>query len=125
MNKESRSQKNKMNESGAALITVIMISVLLGIACIALLRAVAANSRNTTDTLSETKAFYAAESGMQATLNVLRGHAAPNPLIDTTKPAADPANEISYTRASTASTSNYVSDPSPDIRLSRWLGYNY
>ncbi len=60
-------EKKDKRESGAALVTVLMISVLLGIACIAMLSAVGANSRNSTDVLSETKAYYAAESGLQAT----------------------------------------------------------
>ncbi len=64
-------EKNKQ-ENGAALVTVLMISVLLAIACIAMLSAVGANSQNSTDVLSETKAYYAAESGLQATINVLR-----------------------------------------------------
>ena len=64
------------NESGAALVTVLMISVLLGIACIALLSSVGANSKNSTDVLSETKAYYVAESGLQATINVLRNNSA-------------------------------------------------
>jgi len=126
MRKARDSRKNWREEKGAALITVMMITVLLGIACISLLFSISANSKNTTDTLSETKAFYAAESGMQATLNVLRGHVSPNPLLDNSKPASDPANEISYTRASTNSTSNLSSDLSSlQPRLSRWLGYNY
>lgn len=64
--------KFNTDQRGAALVTVIMISVLLLTASIALLSAVGANSRNSTDILSETKAYYAAESGLQATINVLR-----------------------------------------------------
>lgn len=60
------------DQRGAALVTVIMISVLLLTASIALLSSVGANSRNSTDVLSETKAYYAAESGLQATINYLR-----------------------------------------------------
>ena len=60
------------SEQGAALVTVLMISVLLGTACIAMLSAVGASSRNNTDALSEAKAYYAAESGLQATINILR-----------------------------------------------------
>lgn len=59
-------------ESGAALITVILVSVILLTACIALLSAVGANSANTTDVLSETKAYYAAETGLQGAINELR-----------------------------------------------------
>jgi Tfp pilus assembly protein PilX len=65
-------RKINKQESGAALVTVLMISILLGIACIAMLSAVGANSKNSTDVLSETKAYYAAESGLQSTINVLR-----------------------------------------------------
>ena len=59
-------------ESGAALITVILVSLILLTACIALLSAVGVNSANTTDVLSETKAYYAAETGLQAAINELR-----------------------------------------------------
>lgn len=71
-NEVNISGKFYQQESGAALVTVLMVTVLLGIACIALLSSVGANSRNSTDVLSETKAYYAAESGLQSTINVLR-----------------------------------------------------
>src|SRR5258708_38429736 len=79
------------SEGGAALVTVLLITLLLGTACIAMLSAVSASSKNNTDALSETKAYYAAESGLQATINVLRndssldpnryGYAATNPKL--------------------------------------------
>ncbi len=73
MNSEKKIyRKNNKNERGAALITVIMISLFLLTASVAMLSAVGANSRNNTDVLSETKAYYAAESGLQATVNFLR-----------------------------------------------------
>ena len=65
-------QKNKKTQHGAALVTVLFISLLLLTASAAMLTAIGANSRNTTDILSETKAYYAAETGLQATVNVLR-----------------------------------------------------
>ncbi len=61
-----------ISQRGAALVTVVLVSLLLGTACIAMLTAVSASSRNNTDALSEAKAFYAAESGLQAAINVLR-----------------------------------------------------
>jgi Tfp pilus assembly protein PilX len=67
-----RKRKQSSNESGAALIAVIFISILLMTACAMLLTAVGHNSRNSTDVLSETKAYYAAESGIQAAINVFR-----------------------------------------------------
>ncbi|MDM7921210.1 MAG: hypothetical protein QUS14_02830, partial [Pyrinomonadaceae bacterium] len=59
-------------ESGAALVMVLLISFLLGTACVAMLTAAGASARNSTDVLSETKAYYAAESGIQAAVNALR-----------------------------------------------------
>src|SRR5688572_5657607 len=64
--------RNLAGERGAALEIVIMVSLLLITASVAMLTAVGANSRNTTDVLSETKAYYAAESGLQATVNAFR-----------------------------------------------------
>jgi Tfp pilus assembly protein PilX len=59
-------------ESGAALVMVLLISFLLGTAAVAMLTAAGASARNSTDVLSETKAYYAAESGIQAAVNALR-----------------------------------------------------
>lgn len=94
--KRNNIEKNK-RETGAALVTVLMISVLLTIACIALLSGVGSNSRNSTDVLSETKAYYAAESGLQTTINVLRN-----------KP-------ITYSQA----------DQSGTLENANWLVYDY
>jgi hypothetical protein len=73
------------------------------------------------------QAYYGAEAGLQATLNVLRGGVQPNPLF-----AANPVggvaaqNIIDFRKALTRNTSNLAGDPNTaDIRLSRWLTYNY
>ena len=63
---------DKKEERGAALMTVLVATLLLGTACIALLSAVASTSSNNTDALNEAKAYWAAESGLQATINYLR-----------------------------------------------------
>jgi hypothetical protein len=60
------------DERGAALMMVIVASLLLGTACIALLSAAGASSYNNSDALTEAKAYWAAESGLQATINYLR-----------------------------------------------------
>ena len=73
MNSNPRTHaRKKGEESGAALVMVLLISFLLGTACVAMLTAAGASARNSTDVLSETKAFYAAESGIQAAVNALR-----------------------------------------------------
>lgn len=59
-------------ESGAALPTVLLATFLLIIASIALITAATSNSRNGSDIIAETKAYYAAESGIQSAINILR-----------------------------------------------------
>jgi len=94
--KENTARKTDINQRGAAIVTVILVSVLLLTASVAMLTAVGANSRNTTDVLSETKAYYAAETGLQATINKLRND-------------------------STATYTAAVADPD----MSTWLPYNW
>ena len=67
-----RSEVQRNDESGAALVTVMLVAVLLLVASIGLLTALGRNSQNSTDVLSETKAYYAAETGLQAAINELR-----------------------------------------------------
>jgi Tfp pilus assembly protein PilX len=67
------------SQDGAALVTVLLISALILTASIAILTAAGDGARETTDVLSETKAYYAAETGIQATINVLRNDASLDP----------------------------------------------
>src|SRR5688572_14714375 len=76
--KRERIAEKRKHESGAAVATVLLIAFLLLTASVMLLSGVASATRNGTDMLSETKAFYAAESGLQATINALR-HRNPKP----------------------------------------------
>lgn len=99
--KRIHTRQSDIDQSGAALVTVIMISFMLLTACVAMLTAVGANSRNTSDVLSETKAYYVAESGLQATVNVLRNR------------IEGDSTRVTYREA--------VNDPD----LSTWLPYNY
>jgi len=120
-------QRNRGTESGAALITVLMISALLLTAGGALILTTSLAGINTVDAAAEMEAYYGAEAGLQSTLNVMRGNVMPNPLF-VANPAGtvDPQNRIDFTKALTLSTSNLASDPttagSPK-RLSRWLTY--
>ena len=130
----TQNNKCRKNERGAALVTVLMISFLLLVAAAALLLETSMNAANVTDAMAEEQAYYAAESGIQTVLNILRGNACPdpsvtakcfpNPLIDPSKPANDPANKIDYFKALKLSTSNIDSDSSTEPRLSRWITYD-
>jgi len=112
------------DERGAALITVLMIAIPLLMAGGSLILITSMNTANTADMAAETKAYYAAESGAQQVLQVMRGNVAPNPVF-----AANPsgsiasANQITFRKAVTQSDSNLDGDSSTP-RLSRWLSYD-
>ena len=117
----------KSGERGAALVSTLLIAALLLSAGGMLILTTSMTGTNTIDAAAEMQAYYGAEAGLQATLNVLRGGTQPNPLF-----AANPvggvakANIIDFRKALTRNTSNLATDPiTADIRLSRWLTYNY
>ena len=95
----------RKDERGAALITVLLISMLLFAAGGALIMTTSLSATNAVDASAETKAYHAAEAGIQATLAILRGNVAPNPLFDTSSSTAY-ANHITFRKAVTLSSSN-------------------
>ncbi|MGI8732940.1 MAG: hypothetical protein ACR2LM_06520 [Pyrinomonadaceae bacterium] len=118
--------RERPRERGAALVTTLLISMLLLAAGGMLLVTTSSTGINTFDASAETQAYYGAEAGIQATLNVLRGNVMPNPLF-VANPAGGVAteNKITFRKALSKSTSNLASDPaSADARLSRWITYN-
>ena len=121
----TNSKKDWKNEQGAAMVMVLLITFLLLAACMAVLLGAAVNTANVTDATAEQQAYYAAESGIQSAINVLRRNVAPNPLLDASKSIGHPNNKIDYYSAMQLSTSNKPGDTDPNARLSRWLNYNY
>jgi hypothetical protein len=115
---------DRHGEKGAAMVMALMISFLLLVASAGLLLESSLNTQNVSDATAEQEAYNAAESGIQSAVNVLRGNVVPNPLIDTSKPATDDANKISFAKALRLSTSDTAADASTSPRLSRWLTYD-
>ena len=94
MNAEVKKPKrDRKNEKGAAIVMALLISFLLLVASAGLLMESSMNTANVTDLTAEQQAYNAAESGIQSAVNVLRGNVVPSPLIDSSKPATDPANK--------------------------------
>ncbi len=126
---ETVTSQNRKGERGAALIMVLMISALLLTAGGALILSTSLAGTNTVDAAGEMQAYYGAEAGIQATLNVMRGNVLPSPLF-VANPAGTvaPQNRIDFTKALTPATSNLAGDPTTagfPKRLSRWLNYGY
>jgi hypothetical protein len=123
--KSAQTKKDRKNEQGAAMVMVLLITFLLLAGCMGLLLGAAVNTANVTDATAEQQAYYAAESGIQSAVNVLRRNVAPNPLLDASKSSSHPNNKIDYYSAIQPSTSNKPGDTDANARLSRWLNYNY
>ncbi len=123
----SKSEKVRKNEKGAALVTVLMVTLILLVASAGLLLESTMNTANVTDAIAEQQAYVAAESGIQAAINVLRGNRDPymnSNLLDGSKASTDTSNLINYIRALKTVTSNVTTDTSTTPRLSRWLQYD-
>ncbi|HEY5837916.1 MAG TPA: pilus assembly PilX N-terminal domain-containing protein [Pyrinomonadaceae bacterium] len=119
MNTQNPQNKGRdKNQRGAALITVLMMSTLMLATGGALVLVTGMSNRTAIDATAERQAYYSAESGVQDTLNVLRGNVNPQ--------AGMPAgSQIDFRKAVTASDSNRPSDTSGLLRLSGWLNYSY
>lgn len=109
-------------ERGAALLTTLLISTLLLSAGLALIVSTSLSTTTAIDATAEMQAYFAAEAGLEATLNVLRGNTAPHSSLAGTK--------MSFRNAANPTTSNRTSDSlrtgaSAVSRLSGWLTYSY
>jgi len=106
------------NERGAALITMLLTSTLLLGAGGALIVATSMSAANSADAVAEMQAYYAAEAGLQATLNALRGNRAASPALTA-------GQKMDFRKAISLTTSNDQGggDSSTFPRLSRWLPY--
>ena len=142
--KPARRRARRRNERGAALISVMLISLLLLSAGGALILTTSMSATNAIDATAEMQAYYGAEAGMQAALNVLRGNVQPNTpinqgllggLLGGVLNLVDLVlnNTLTFLGAVTPEVSNLDTDPKfmPDgvtpfpNRLSRWLVYDY
>jgi hypothetical protein len=119
--------KKRKNESGAAMVTVLMVTLILLVASAGILLESSMHTANVTDAIAEEQAYVAAESGIQTAVNILRGNRdtyVNGNLIDSSKTTTDPINLINYIKALKLSTSNAPGDTSAEPRLSRWIQYH-
>ena len=114
MKRESKMNLNsRAGERGAALVTMLLVSVLLLGAGGALIMTTMMSANNSIASTAEMQAYYVAESGMQSALNVLRGN---------TKPLINANDRMSFRTAIIPSISN-GGNPGT-LRFAGWLPYN-
>jgi Tfp pilus assembly protein PilX len=121
---QSTHDPNRVNERGAALLTSLLVVTALLIAGGALIQITSMSASNTIDSTAEVQAYYGAEAGLQAALNVLRGNA---DHTGSTLPSG--MTTINFRNAVDPAFSNDCpngtgGDPSTIARLSRWLPYS-
>jgi hypothetical protein len=109
MNANSR----RAGERGAALVTMLLASVLLLGAGGALIMTTMMSANNSIGSTAEMQAYYVAEAGMQSALNALRGN---------TEPLITPTDRMSFRTAIIPSISN--GGYAGPTRLAGWLPYN-
>ncbi|HSE15805.1 MAG TPA: hypothetical protein VLB46_02065 [Pyrinomonadaceae bacterium] len=115
MKRESTMNANhRAGERGAALVTMLLVSVLLLGAGGALIMTTMMSANNSVGSTAEMQAYYVAESGMQSALNVLRGN---------TRPLFNADDRISFRTAIIPSISNGGKGDT-SLRLAGWLPYN-
>jgi hypothetical protein len=105
------------NERGAALITSIMISTLLLTISGAIILTTSMSATTTIESTAEVQAYYGAESGLEAALNVIRGNVAPQAGMATNV-------RMGLRNAVSTATANLPTDNSAISSLSGWLPYN-
>ena len=107
---------NRHGEKGAALVISILIATLLLAVAGTVILTSGMSAITSIDATAELQAYYGAESGLEAALNVIRGHVQPNGIPGTTK--------MGFRNAVDPSKSNRNSDTSTVARLSAWLNYD-
>ena len=107
----------RKNERGAALLTMLMISMLLLAAGGALVLTTGMSNTTAIDSTAEIQAYYGAEAGLEAALNVLRGNVSPRPVLAN-------GTQMGFRNAVTANIAGkFGGDPAGVTRLSSWLTY--
>ena len=104
---------NRAGERGAALVTMLLVSVLILGAGAALITTTMMSANNAVGSTAEMQAYYVAESGMQSALNALRGN---------TKPLINAGDRMSFRTAIIPSISNGGNGGTS--RFAGWLPYN-
>lgn len=116
MKRQTKRASDRHGEKGAALVISILIATLLLAVAGTVILTSGMSAITSIDATAELQAYYGAESGLEASLNALRGHKQPNGIAGTTR--------MGFRNAVDPAKSNRASDPSGVARLSAWLNYD-
>lgn len=111
-----RTVSDRNGEKGAALVISILIATLLLAVAGTVILTSGMSATTSIDATAELQAYYAAESGLEAALNVIRGHVEPHGIAATTR--------MGFRNAVDSTKSNRNNDNATTARLSAWLAYD-
>jgi hypothetical protein len=115
MDRQRKTGSDRHGEKGAALVISILIATLLLAVAGTVILTSGMSATTSIDATAELQAYYGAETGLEAALNVIRGHVQPSGIAATTK--------MGFRNAVDTAKSNRASDASTTARLSAWLNY--
>lgn len=115
MKRQTRRASDRHGEKGAALVIAILIATLLLAVAGTVILTSGMSATTSIEGTAELQAYYAAESGLEAALNVIRGHVAPKAMPSGTR--------MSFRNAVDTAKSNHPDDKSTVGTLSAWLDY--
>lgn len=125
----SRTRDWRDDERGAALITMLLVATLILTAGFTLIASTASVAINAFDSITERQSYYAAEAGLQAALNVLRGNMQPDGAVTAgtkinfrSATLPDLSNGAGRSGGNTAVCDNTAAGTSR-CRLAGWLPY--
>jgi len=107
--RKTNPRDKRKSERGAALWTALAVSMLVLAAGSALILTTSMSATNSVDAIAETQAYYAAEAGLQESLNVIRGNVA--------------TPTFTFSMGADSGTGNKTGDATTYSRLSNWLAY--
>ena len=116
MTRQTIRTSERHGEKGAALVISILIATLLLAVAGTVILTTGMSATTSVEGTTELQAYYAAESGLEDALNVIRGHVAPHGIAANTK--------MNFLNAVSPAKSNHPSDPSTVARLSAWMDYD-
>jgi type II secretory pathway component PulK len=93
---------DRQSEKGAALVISILIATLLLAVAGTVILTSGMSAVTSIEATAELQAYYGAETGLEAALNVIRGHVAPNGIAGTTR--------MGFRNAVNPATSNRAND---------------
>ena len=110
-------------QQGSAMVMTMFCLLIMSTIGLSLVFSIGKDTHSSNNELLANQAYYAAESGLEDALHVLRGNRCPSDSTDNCASASLVRNQINLEIAASRGSSNLTTDSTSYPRLSRWLNY--